>query len=138
MTDANRGTLIKLGDTDFTVADPQEDIRGRNVIDRSGDEIGEVDALLIDDQEMKVRFLQVAAGGFLGIGERHFLIPIDAITRIDQDHVHVDQTRQDITGAPAYDPDLSYDEDYYSGLYGYYGYRPYWGLGYTYPGYPYY
>ncbi len=110
MTSTNQPTLSKLGDTDFTVADPEEDIRGRKVVDRSGGEIGEVDALLIDDRETKVRFLRVAAGGFLGISERHFLIPVDAVTRIDDDHVHVDQTREHITGAPAYDPDLAYDQ----------------------------
>ncbi len=63
---------------------------------------------------------------------------MDAVTRIDDDHVHVDQTREHITGAPTYDPDLAYDQEYYGGLYGYYGYQPYWGPGYVYPGYPYY
>ena len=36
-------TLIKLGDSDQTVADPSEDIRGRKVYDRTGDELGKVD-----------------------------------------------------------------------------------------------
>jgi len=50
--------------------------------------------------------------------------------------VVVDQTRERIAGSPAYDPDLTYDQGYYGGLYGYYGYAPYWGPGYAYPGYP--
>lgn len=138
-TDTQRAGLVKLGDTDLTVADPAEDIRGRMVLDRAGDEIGKVDALFIDDQETKVRFLEVSSGGFLGIGSDKVLIPVDAITRIDE-HVHIDQTRQHVAGAPKYDPSLAadYDTDYWGGAYGYYGYTPYWGPGYIYPAYPFY
>jgi sporulation protein YlmC with PRC-barrel domain len=135
-TTNDAGRLVKLGDTDLTVADPLEDIRGRTVVDRGGEEIGHVDALLIDDRDNKVRFLQVAAGGFLGIGERTFLIPVDAVVRVDADRVAVHQTRERIVGSPAYDPDLAYDREYYGGLSGYYGYAPYWGPGYVYPEYP--
>lgn len=128
--------LVKLGDSDLTVADPREDIRDRKVIDRAGDDIGHVSALLIDDADKKVRFLEVAAGGFLGIGERTFLLPVDAIVRMDNERVFVDQTRERIVGSPAYDPSLAVDENDYEGMYGYYGYAPYWAPGYTYPGYP--
>lgn len=130
-------TLHALSDSELTVSDPAEDVRGRHVKDRHGEDVGHVDDLLIDD-DSKVRYLRVAAGGFLGIGEHTFLIPVDAITRIDADHVHVDQTREHLSRTPAYDPELTYDQDYYSNLYGYYGYAPYWSPGYRYPGYPFY
>ena len=136
LTDVATGKLVKLGDTDLTVADQSQDIRGRKVVDRQGEEIGHVDALVLDDRESKVRFLRVASGGFLGIGESTFLLPVDAIAQIGDDQVVVDQTREHVAGAPAYDPDLTYEQDYYGGLYGYYGYGPYWGPGYVYPAYP--
>ncbi len=138
MVQQQNATLIKLGDTDLTVRDPADDVRGRKVVDRNGEEVGTVDALLIDRQEAKVRFLLVGAGGFLGLGERHFLIPVDAVTRIDPDHVHVDQTRERVVGAPAYDPSLAREPTFYEDVYGYYGYAPYWGPGYVYPRYPHY
>ena len=138
MSQTTKPTLVKLGDTELTVGDPNEDVRGRTVLDRNNDEIGHVDALMIDDRDTKVRFLQVAAGGFLGLGERKFLIPVDAITRIDADHVHIDQTRERVANAPVYDPTLVAEHDYYDDLYGYYGYAPYWAPGYAYPAYPYY
>ncbi len=133
-----RGSLVKLGDTDLDVADPAEDVRGRTVLDRNGQEIGEVDGLMIDDRENKVRFLQVGSGGFLGIGKDKALVPVEAVTRIDADHVHIDRTREHVAGSPPYDPDLTYDTDYWGGVYGHYGYTPYWGPGYVYPTYPYY
>ncbi len=50
--------------------------------------------------------------------------------------VLINQTRERVTGAPAYDPELT-EESYYDNVYGYYGYAPFWGAGYMYPGYPY-
>lgn len=136
MATQETGSLRTLGDRDLTVAQDDIDIRGRSVVDRSGEDVGTVDALLIDDQESKVRFLRVASGGFLGIGEKTFLIPVDAITRITEDTVTIDQEREHLAGAPAYDPDVVPTTDYYTGVYGYYGYAPYWSPGYVYPMYP--
>ncbi len=128
-------TLRTLKEAGETLADPGQDIRGRDVYAKNGEKIGKVDALFVDDQESKVRFMRLETGGFLGIGERKFLIPIDAITRVDEDQVHLDQTHEKISGSPAYDPDIMAQPEYsyYGGLYNYYGYGPYWGLGYGYP-----
>ena len=138
MTDTSQARPTKLSDANMTISDASADVRGRTVLDKAGDEVGEVDALMIDDQESKVRFLQVSSGGFLGVGARHFLIPVDAVTRVDADHVHVDQTRDRVAGAPAYDPTVVAETDYYNDVYGYDGFAPYWGPGYVYPRYPYY
>ena len=129
-------TLMKLSDSALTVANPDEDIRGRKVVDRAGEEVGTVDDLMIDDRDRKVRFLRVASGGFLGLGETKFMIPVDAITRITDDVVWIDQTRERLAGAPPYDPELA-DNAYWQALYGYYGYSPYWSDGYVNPGFPY-
>ncbi|MBA2469299.1 MAG: PRC-barrel domain-containing protein, partial [Chloroflexia bacterium] len=122
MTNRTQPALVKLGDTDLTVADAAEDIRGHTVVDQQGEDIGTVEGLMIDEDERKVRFLRVAAGGFLGIGEKTFLIPVDAVSRIEGDQVHVDRTRDHITGGPSYDPDLAEQTDIWESSYGYYGY----------------
>ncbi len=132
-----KATLVKLSDTELTLADRAEDIRGRKALDTAGEDLGEVDDLFIDDREQKVRFVQISSGGFLGLGATKFLIPVDAITRITEDAVYISQSRERVAGAPRYDPVLV-DERYVSDLYGHYGYPPYWGPGYQYPNYPYY
>ena len=139
MTDnRNRtATLLRLGETGLTVSFPEEDVRGRTVVDRAGEELGTVDDLLVDDAEKKVRFLQVASGGLLGLGEQKVLIPVDAISRITEDAVQVDQDRERVAGAPPYDPSITRDT-YWEEVYGYYGYGPYWTPGYAYPAYPFY
>lgn len=131
--------LVKLSDTTEVIASEDEDIRGRSMKDKDGEDMGKVDDLLVDTNENKVRFLVVASGGFLGIGEDKSFIPVDAITRITDDEVHIDQTRERVAGAPPYDPNLVNEpdtNDYFGSVYGYYGYMPYWSAGYAYPGYP--
>ena len=71
-------TLVRLSDSKLTVANRAEDIRGREVLDKNGGNLGKVDDLMIDDVEHKVRFLQVESGGFLGLGRPWFLIPLAA------------------------------------------------------------
>lgn len=129
-------TLSKLSASGQTIANADHDIRGRKVKDKAGNEIGTVDDLLIDDEERKVRFLRVEHGGFLGFGEIKSFIPVDAITRITADDVFIDHSREHVAGAPRYDPDLVDDLKYYGSLYDHYGYSPFWGMGYTYPGIP--
>ncbi|MET4705999.1 PRC-barrel domain-containing protein [Frigoribacterium sp. UYMn621] len=91
--------LVTLDDLGKTVADASNDIRGRKVIDKDGQEIGKIDALLIDDKARKIRFLRVETGGFLGIGEKKSLIPIDAIASISEDEVRLNHTRSQVSEA---------------------------------------
>lgn len=130
-------TLIRLADADLTVAKEAEDVRGRTVIDREGNEIGHVESLLIDENQQKVRFLEVTSGGFLGFGGQSRLIPLEAINRVADDAVHVDQTREHVHASPAYDPErASLVGAHYGDVYGYYGYAPFWAAGYVSAGYP--
>ncbi|HWC33138.1 MAG TPA: PRC-barrel domain-containing protein, partial [Actinomycetota bacterium] len=126
MDSTNVGTLVRMADADLTVADPADDVRGRTVVDATGDEIGDVKSLLIDEDERKVRFLEVESGGFLGLGSETRLVPVDAVTRVEENAVHVDQTRESVHGSPAYDPELEQDAAYYGEVYSYYRYPPYW------------
>jgi sporulation protein YlmC with PRC-barrel domain len=135
-TPAN-AALLKLGDTDQTVANPDEDVRGRAIKDHDGEDLGKVDDLLVDDTERRVRFLVAEHGGILGIGARHSFIPVDAITRITPDEVHVNESRERIAGAPRYDPTISDELGCYESIYSYYGFPPFWGAGYANPGFPY-
>ncbi|MEO7730360.1 MAG: PRC-barrel domain-containing protein [Kofleriaceae bacterium] len=128
-------TLRTLKDSDLTTRDPKEDVRGRKVVDAAGQEIGKVDEILIDEKEQKARFIRVASGGFLGMGRSHALIPIEAIATMDNDVIHLDQTREHVAGRPIYDPKLM-DENYLAQVYGHYRYSPYWSPGYLHPRHP--
>jgi len=133
MTDNDNATLYVLGDHGHTVDGSANDVRGREVKDKDGHGIGKVADLLVDDREKKVRFLLVEHGGFLGFGETKTLIPVDAVTKITEDDVFVDQSRDRVASAPGYAPDLVDDRLYHSSIYDHYGYMPYWGEGYISP-----
>lgn len=131
------GALTRLGESAETVANADEDIRGRLVKDRDGEELGKVKDLLVD-RSHRVRFIEIASGGFLGIGQERTFLPVDAITAITDDEVRVDQTRDHVAAAPAYDPELIRERETYDAVLGYYGFGPFWAADYQYPNYPYY
>jgi uncharacterized protein YrrD len=131
-------SLREIGAEGLAVTDPAEDVRGRKVLDTAGEHIGDVDDLLVDHGKHIVRFLRVAAGGFLGLGETKFLIPVDAITSIDDEAVHVNRTREHVASGPRYDPDLINKPHHLTKVYEHYGSVPFWAEGYTDAGFPYY
>ncbi len=133
----NHAELItSIGDTDVTLADPAADVRGRNLEDQDGNKIGTIDDLLIDTETRQVRFLRVEHGGFLGIGEKHFLVPVDAIAAVDSEDVRIDRPSSKMKTAPGYDPNAALDNNFYVGLYNWWEYRPFWADDYVYPPFP--
>lgn len=147
MMDRKRTLMLRrLADTDLTVADPLQDIRGRPVFDRDGTALGMVDALYIDQTRKQVRLLRVASGGILGFGSVKTLIPVEAVTGVTLDNVYVDvnasrapdsrdtdaRATQDARAArerdadrPQYRPLLA-ENDEWIGVYPHYGYPPFW------------
>jgi sporulation protein YlmC with PRC-barrel domain len=96
--------LIRLGDSDFVPANPEEDVRGKDVYDAQGQRIGSVGDLYIERQEREVRFLEVGTGGFLGIGEKRFLIPVEAVTQVAEGWVTIEPGRtQRVDGPTPFD-----------------------------------
>lgn len=124
---------MRLIDTDETVAQRVSDIRGRRVLDKDGQALGKSDALLLDEEDQKIRFIEVASGGFLGLGQAKSIFPVDAITEITDQDVHINQTAGHVGGAPAYDPALVDQLPFWEDTYGYYGILPYWSPAYAYP-----
>ncbi|SNY25608.1 PRC-barrel domain-containing protein [Paractinoplanes atraurantiacus] len=127
------GTMMRLTDSGQKLADPADDVRGRRVVDSDGHEIGRVDELLIDAGQRKVRVLRVVHGGLFGVGATPLFIPVEAVERVTDDEVGIAHSRVRIAEAPAYDPELADRDEYFTDLYGYYGYLPYWMPGYVPP-----
>ncbi len=120
-TDAGLG-LLRLGDSEFILEDQTQDIRGLNVHDNEGQEIGTVEGLYVDTEERRVRFLDVGAGGFLGLGEKNFLIPVEAVREVNEEGVVVDQSREKVVDSPPFDTEVVPQAPYQRDIYEYYGY----------------
>src|ERR671913_2252632 len=72
--------LIKLRDSDRPRDATAKALLDGDVYDRDGQKIGTVKDLYVDTKEGAVRFLDVGSGGFVGLGEKHFMVPMEAVT----------------------------------------------------------
>jgi len=114
--------LVKMSASSFVLEDRSWDLRGRKVYDRGGNEIGEVEDLYADREEQRVRFLSVSAGGTLGLGKKHFLIPMEAVSETSTERVTLVQDRDTVTNAPEFDEEAEPYRDYHREVYSHYGY----------------
>ena len=93
--------LVRLGDSDFVPANPEDDLRGKYVYVVDRKVIGSVEDLYIDRQEREVRFLEVGAGGLLGIGKKRFLVPVEAVVEVAAGLVTIEPGRTEKVEGPA-------------------------------------
>ena len=98
------------------------DLIHRAVTDPDNRLIGYVRDLLVDEVDWKLRFLHVTVGGHLGIGEKHFLVPMEAVVRVSEGFVTIELDREKVRGAPELDPDILLQPDLRREIYDYYGY----------------
>lgn len=85
---------------DYEVEDGEPDPRGWKVKAADGSEIGEVDDMIVDTRQMKVRYLDVEVDeDKLGLehADRHLLVPVDQ-ARLDEDDECVNVDRLDAAG----------------------------------------
>ena len=93
--------LIRLGDSGFVPQNPEDDLRSKDVYDADGQRVGSVEDLYIDRQESEVRFLEVGAGGFLGIGKKRLLVPVGFVTEVAQRWATIEPGRAEKVSGPA-------------------------------------
>lgn len=119
------GTLVRLHDaTSFDVAHGDKDIRGWEVRTPDDRKIGEVEELIVDTAERRVRYLDVKVDRkALSIDEdRRILVPISAVSlRADGKDVVLERLPvQGLAGVPEYrGGDIT--PDYEASLRNYYG-----------------
>jgi hypothetical protein len=114
--------LVKMSASDFVLKDRSWDLRGRKVYDQNGQEIGEVEDLYAGRGEQRVHFLSASAGGTLGLGKKHFLIPMEAVDEASTDRVELRHDRDTVTNAPEFAEETHPDRGYQRAVYRHYGY----------------
>lgn len=105
-------------------------LKGDKVVNHQGEDLGNIEDLMIDLEGGRIAYAVLSFGGFLGMGDKLFAIPWDAMT-VDQENkrlvLNVDKDL--LKQAPGFDknnwPDMT-DPAWGAELYTYYGYRPYW------------
>lgn len=121
------GRLLRLGDE--PPGGNQQDLRGRRVFDKGGEEIGVISGLLVDEAEGQIRLFEVTVREILPIGTQHVVLPVDAIDRLEPDRLFVDDLRERVLSSPPYNPNATPPPEFWDGLFKYFGYQPFWEAG---------
>ena len=114
--------LVKLDDFEGELDEPWQDVEGLKVFDKNGDEIGTVEDLYVDQDAQAVHLLKVAGE------DRHFLIPVDAVTTASEDGINVEQDGALIMESPEFDSDEVPDVETSRAAYEHFGYPDQLGL----------
>jgi sporulation protein YlmC with PRC-barrel domain len=102
-----------------------------SVVNTMGENLGKIEDIMIHMDSGRIAYAVLSFGGFLGLGDKLFAIPWEALT-IDEDKKHfiLDIDKEKLENAPGFDkdnwPDMA-DADFGSRIYTYYGYEnPSW------------
>jgi sporulation protein YlmC with PRC-barrel domain len=103
---------------------------GDRVTNRSGENLGKIEELMIDLGRGNVAYAVLSFGGVLGMGDKLFAIPFQAL-KLDADHecFVLDVDKEKLKNAPGFDKDhwpSTADRTWGSQIHSFNGYRPYW------------
>ena len=111
-------------------AEEKRSILGAKVVNAEREDPGTIEDLVIDLTDNRIAYAILSFGGFLGVGDKNFAIPWEALSfdlsaktavlKIDKDRM---------TNAPGFDkdnwPDMA-DATWGKEVHSHYGYKPYW------------
>ena len=107
-------------------------IIGDKVVNTAGEQLGSITELMMDLDAGLIAYAVLSFGGILGMGNKLFAIPWEALT-IDTENHHfiLDVDKEVLEKAPGFDKDnwpdnAKYEAGWLLGVYEYYGYSPYW------------
>jgi uncharacterized protein YrrD len=117
--------LTKLSELDVPLEEGWQDIRDLDVYDTADEQIGSVADLYVDRGARQPIYLLVSAGGFLGVGKKHFLIPVEEVSRdVGEERVTVTVPRDKVLNSPEFDLDVGIPAaDLQRAIDAYYGHR---------------
>ena len=104
-----------------------EDIHGTEVFGASGDNVGEIDHLIIDKVSGQVAYAVMSFGGFMGLGHSHYPIPWGALhydTSVAGFRTNI--TEQQLRDAPEFSDDSWQDRDWETRTHQHYSAPAYW------------
>ena len=105
-------------------------LENEKVVNAAGEKLGNIEDYMIDLNNGRIAYCVLSFGGFLGMGDKLFAIPWQAMT-LDTENkrfiLNIDRER--LKNAPGFDKDNWPDTtnpQWGTSIYNYYGVRPYW------------
>ena len=109
-------------------------IVGTKVENPKGENLGKIEGLMLDLGESRILYAVLSFGGFLGMGDKLFPVPVDALSfRTSEkgklERCIIDIDKETLKNAPGYErdnmPDWG-DRSYATRVYAHYGSTPWW------------
>ncbi len=108
---------------------------GSKVINQQNEDLGKIEDIVIDAAAGRITYAVLSFGGFLGMGDKYFAIPWDALKfNLAARHALLNVDKKILESAPGFDKDSwpnMGDPTWGSQIYEHYGYKPYWEHGAT-------
>lgn len=101
---------------------------GDPVVNPRGENLGKIEDLVIDPKTSRIDYAVLSFGGFLGMGDKLFAVPLEAMKLSPEERRFIlDVDKERLKNAPGFDkdhwPDTS-DRAFGTKVYTYYGYEP--------------
>jgi sporulation protein YlmC with PRC-barrel domain len=80
---------------------------GDNIFNPSGENLGKIKDIMINITEAKIAYVVIEFGGFLGINQKYFAVPMQALT-IAKEHRNafiLNETKESLKRYPGFDKD---------------------------------
>jgi sporulation protein YlmC with PRC-barrel domain len=80
---------------------------GDNIFNPAGETLGKIKDIMIDIIEAKIAYVVIEFGGFLGMNQKYFAVPMQALT-IAKEHKNafiLNETRESLKEYPGFDKD---------------------------------
>ncbi len=106
-------------------------LSGDKVVNRQNEDLGNIKDFMLDLDSGCVSYAVLSYGGFLGMGDKLFAVPMQALA-LDEDNKQfiLDVSKERLKDSPSFDQDNwpdSADQQFISRVYDYYGYQqPSW------------
>jgi len=131
---APKGARVVGGEDNTSGPGPEvmaaDTLEGDRVVNREGDDLGSIQDIMIDVQRGSVAYAVMSCGGILGIGDKLFAVPWNALT-LDADRkcFVLDATKESFERAPGFDKDhwpSMADQQWAGEVHDFYSVHPYW------------
>lgn len=105
-------------------------LSGDKVKNTAGEDLGKIEEFMIDLDTGRIAYAVLSFGGILGMGNKLFAIPWQALKVDTEDHSFLlNVPKETLENAPGFNkdnwPDMS-NVEWGTKVHSYYGYEPYW------------
>ena len=102
-------------------------ITGQNVYNLKDENIGNIKDLMIDPGNAEVVYAVISFGGFMGIGDKLFAMPLKAFQFSDnEEKIRLDISKEKLENAPSFDKDnwpKTDNNEFVDSVHSHYGYE---------------